>query len=86
MRERVNRIRRAVTQALNHELQSQRFDFIAAQRGMFSVLGLDSQTVLRLRSEHHVYLANDSRMNLAGLPESAVGRFASALANVIRAG
>jgi len=86
MRERVARIRHAVTQALNRELQSERFDFIAAQRGMFSVLGLDSQAVSRLRSEHHVYLANDSRMNLAGLPESAVGHFAGALAKVIHSG
>jgi aromatic-amino-acid transaminase len=86
MRERVARIRHAVTQALNRELQSERFDFIAAQRGMFSVLGLDSQAVSRLRSEHHVYLANDSRMNLAGLPESAVGQFAGALAKVIHSG
>jgi aromatic-amino-acid transaminase len=84
MRTRVRRIRAALTGALRAELQSERFDFIGSQRGMFSLLGLDSAAVLRLRAEQHIYLAGDSRMNLAGLPESAIGRFASALASVIR--
>jgi aspartate/tyrosine/aromatic aminotransferase len=43
------------------------FDFIRAQRGMFSLLGVSSQAVERLRERHHIYMLSDSRMNLAGM-------------------
>jgi aspartate/tyrosine/aromatic aminotransferase len=43
------------------------FDFIQAQRGMFSLLGVSAAVVDRLRERHHIYMTGDSRMNLAGI-------------------
>jgi len=43
------------------------FDFIRAQRGMFSLLGVSTAVVDRLREQHHIYMTGDSRMNLAGI-------------------
>jgi aspartate aminotransferase len=43
------------------------FDFIQAQHGMFSLLGVSSAVVDRLRERHHIYMTGDSRMNLAGI-------------------
>jgi aspartate aminotransferase len=43
------------------------FDFIQAQRGMFSLLGVSAAVVERLRERHHIYMTSDSRMNLAGI-------------------
>jgi aspartate aminotransferase len=43
------------------------FDFIQAQRGMFSLLGVSAAVVDRLRERHHIYMTSDSRMNLAGI-------------------
>ena len=43
------------------------FDFIGSQRGMFSLLGVAPPLVERLREKHHIYMTNDSRMNLAGI-------------------
>jgi aspartate aminotransferase len=40
------------------------FDFIEEQRGMFSLLGVSPAVVERLRDKHHIYMTNDSRMNL----------------------
>jgi aspartate/tyrosine/aromatic aminotransferase len=34
---------------------------------MFSLLGVSPDVVGRLRDEHHIYMTNDSRMNLAGI-------------------
>jgi aspartate aminotransferase len=43
------------------------FDFIQAQRGMFSLLGVSAAVVDRLRERHHIYMTSESRMNLAGI-------------------
>jgi aspartate aminotransferase len=62
------------------------FDFIQAQRGMFSLLGVSAAVVDRLRERHHIYMTSESRMNLAGImphnaayvAESIVAALASA--------
>jgi aspartate/tyrosine/aromatic aminotransferase len=84
MRERVNGLRRALADALAAELGDGRFDYVARQRGMFSIVSaLNPAAVARLSTEHHVYTAPDGRINLAGLPEAAVGRVAAAIRAVV---
>ena len=82
MRARVAAQRLKLAAALRAEFGAPRFDFIAGQRGMFSLLGLDARAVGRLASEHHVYIAGDSRINIAGLPEPQIGRLARTLRSV----
>jgi aspartate aminotransferase len=85
MRDRVNRLRRALADALAVEWGDRRFDYIARQRGMFSILGaLGPDAVARLATHAHVYTAPDGRINLAGLPEAAVGRVAAAIRDAVR--
>jgi aspartate/tyrosine/aromatic aminotransferase len=79
MRQRIATLRSRLAAALAAELGSPRFDFIAGQRGMFSLLGLEAAAVRELAGRHHVYVAPDSRVNIAGLPESQIGRLAGAL-------
>jgi aspartate aminotransferase len=79
MRQRVAAQRLRLAAALRDQFQSRRFDFIAGQRGMFSLLGLDPAAVRTLAAEHHVYIAADSRINIAGLPETQVERLARTL-------
>ena len=59
------------------------FGFIAAQRGMFSFLGITPEQVRTLRTEHHIYMTEDSRINVAGLRRENVDYFARAVAQVI---
>lgn len=66
MRSRVNTLRRQFAAALKQEFGSNRFDFIAGQNGMFSMLGLPAAAADRLKTEHHIYLAPGSRLNIAG--------------------
>jgi aromatic-amino-acid transaminase len=83
MRQRMLRLRIAFADALRRQSNSDRFDFIASHRGMFSRLGLTEAQVERLRTEHGVYMVGDSRINVAGLPEDGLDRLAKAIVSVL---
>lgn len=84
MRDRVNGLRSALAMALRDATGSDRFGFLAAQRGMFSRLGATPGEVEELRKDHAVYMVGDGRMNVAGLAMSDVPRLAEAIAKVVR--
>jgi aspartate/tyrosine/aromatic aminotransferase len=50
---------------------------------MFSLIGASPDQVARLREEHAIHLVGSGRINIAGLPEAAVDRFADALIAVL---
>ena len=83
MRLRMLRLRVAFAEALRRQSNSDRFDFVASHRGMFSRLGLTEQQVERLRAEHAVYMVGDSRINVAGLPEHGMDDLAKAIVSVL---
>ncbi|WP_027170025.1 amino acid aminotransferase [Mesorhizobium sp. WSM3224] len=83
MRLRMLRLRVAFAEALRRQSNSDRFDFVASHRGMFSRLGLTEAQVERLRSEHAVYMVGDSRINVAGLPEDGMDDLAKAIVSVL---
>jgi aspartate/tyrosine/aromatic aminotransferase len=84
MRTRLGATRRALAEALRRRSGGDRFGFIAAHRGMFSLLGLEEDQVNRLREEFAVYVVPGGRVNIAGLGERDVDRFAEALLAVWR--
>ncbi|HEY3655607.1 MAG TPA: amino acid aminotransferase [Steroidobacteraceae bacterium] len=72
MRNRINDMRVLLAKHLRAVTGNDSFDFIQAQRGMFSLLGVSRAVVDRLRDQHHIYMTADSRMNLAGImPDNA---------------
>ncbi|PRY92925.1 aromatic amino acid aminotransferase [Hasllibacter halocynthiae] len=83
MREGMLGLRRALADALRARTNSDRFDFVAGHRGMFSRLGLTPEQVRRLREEHAIYMIGDSRMNVAGLNARTVDTLAEAVAKVL---
>ncbi|OHV63823.1 aromatic amino acid aminotransferase [Mesorhizobium sp. LCM 4577] len=83
MRLRMLRLRVAFAEALRRQSNSDRFDFVASHRGMFSRLGLTEAQVERLRTEHAVYMVGDSRINVAGLPEDGMDDLAKAIVSVL---
>lgn len=83
MRLRMLRLRVALAEALRRQSNSDRFDFVASHRGMFSRLGLTEAQVERLRTEHAVYMVGDSRINVAGLPEDGMDDLAKAIVSVL---
>jgi aspartate/tyrosine/aromatic aminotransferase len=75
--------RRALAVALRAATGSDRFGFLAAHRGMFSLIGATPAQVDRLREDHGIYLVGDGRMNVAGLTPETIPRVARALAEVL---
>ena len=77
-------LRRALADALRKATNSDRFDFVASHRGMFSRLGLSPEQVEALRESHGIYMVGDSRINIAGLNAQTVPVLAAAIAGVLR--
>jgi len=76
-------LRTGLAEALRRETNSDRFDFVADHRGMFSRLGLTSDQVDQLRETHGIYMVGDSRFNVAGLPADGLDDLAKAVAGVL---
>lgn len=83
MRARMLTLRTGLADALRRQSNSDRFDFLATHRGMFSRLGLSVEQVQRLRSDHGIYMVDDSRLNIAGLPDQRLDQVASAVVSVL---
>ncbi len=83
MRETMNANRAALADALRAETGSDRFGFLGAHRGMFSLIGADPAQVDRLREDHGIYVVGDGRMNVAGLTPDTIPRVARAIADVM---
>lgn len=86
MRKRIGGLRVELVKQLAKACPERDFGFIAAQQGMFSFLGVTTPQVHALREKHHVYMTDDSRINIAGLRADNLEYFAKAVAQVVRAG
>jgi len=76
-------LRSGLANALRRETNSDRFDFVAGHRGMFSRLGLTTEQVDKLRDKYGIYMVGDSRFNVAGLPADGLDDLAKAIAAVL---
>ncbi|MDZ7909997.1 MAG: amino acid aminotransferase [Gemmobacter sp.] len=76
-------LRAQLAEELRKATNSDRFDFVARHRGMFSLLGLTEAQVARLREEFGIYMVSDSRINIAGLNVATVPILARAVAAVL---
>jgi aromatic-amino-acid transaminase len=75
-------LRKQLADELRRATNSDRFDFVADHRGMFSRLGLTEAQVATLREKHGIYMVGDSRINIAGLNTKTVPVLAAAIAQV----
>lgn len=82
MRTRMLNLRTGLAQALRLHSNSDRFDFLATQRGMFSRLPLNSEQVEWLRTERGIYIIGDGRINIAGLPDNKLEQLALDIVNI----
>lgn len=70
MRLRMTGIRHTLAEGLRTRWQS--LGAIAGQEGMFSMLPLTEAEVMRLRTEHGIYMPGSGRINIAGLKTAEV--------------
>jgi aspartate aminotransferase len=84
MRARIQGLRHEAVRQLSRAYPQRDFSYIEAQRGMFSYLGVNVDQVRELRTQHHVFMTDDSRINIAGLRNENLEYFAQAVAQVLR--
>jgi aromatic-amino-acid transaminase len=72
-------LREQLAAELRQLSNSDRFDFIAQHRGMFSRLGATPEAVEKMRVDNAIYMVGDSRLNIAGLNAKTVPLLARAI-------
>ena len=83
MRDRIRLMRAQLVAKLKEHGTTQNFDFVLAQRGMFSYSGLTQAQVERLRNEHGIYAVNSGRICVAALNSRNIDAVAKAIAQVL---
>jgi len=79
MRDRINSVRQRIAAA------EPRLAFIGRQYGMFSMLPLSREQVLKLRQDEAVYMADSGRFNVVGLSDDQIDRFIAAVVGALDA-
>ncbi|KAF7597082.1 hypothetical protein BBP40_010556 [Aspergillus hancockii] len=80
---RIRSMRRALYDALIQYGASGTWDHLIRQSGMFGFLGLSPAVVQQLKDKHHVYMAGNSRISIAGLNPSNVEYVARSIAECL---
>ncbi|MEL7447270.1 MAG: aromatic amino acid transaminase [Pseudomonadota bacterium] len=80
MRARMRRVRAMLAEA--GQVGSVDLTPLGNQNGLFSVLPVDKEQVVRLREDHGIYMAASGRINIAGLHRENIPKFVAALADV----
>ena len=83
MRVRVEELRGLLVSGLKALRPDVDYSFVQRQKGMFSLLPLNTTQIQRLRDEHHIYMPGDGRINVAGISRRNVEYVAQSLAAVI---
>ena len=80
MRTRMNQVRARLAEAG----QAGAVDLapIGGQNGLFSILPLSSEQILKLRTDHGIYMAGSGRINVAGLTMGNIDKFIADVAAV----
>ena len=72
-------LREHLAAELRQRTNSDRFDFFAQHRGMFSRIGASPEQVQEMREKNGIYMVGDSRLNIAGLNATTVPLLAEAI-------
>jgi aromatic-amino-acid transaminase len=79
MRDRINSVRQRIASA------DPRLAFIGRQYGMFSMLPLSKEQVLKLRADDAIYMADSGRFNVVGMGDKQINRFIAAVVGALDA-
>ena len=79
MRDRINSVRQRIAAT------DPRLSYIGRQFGMFSMLPLSKEQVLKLRQDEAIYMADSGRFNVVGLSDNQIDRFTAAVVGALEA-
>ena len=83
MRNRINGLRKTLSDKISAYGIERDFSFLQRQSGMFSFLGLSVEQVQRLRDDYGIYMVNSSRVNIASFNQGNMDHFIESLAAVL---
>ena len=83
MKKRIIGLREKLSLALQVETGKKKYDFIAENSGLFSILPGTPRQMEILRNDYAVYGLDDGRINLAGLSENKISYLAKSIVVVI---
>lgn len=84
MRKRIEDMRIELISALALKFGENRFGFLKNRYGLFSMLGLENDTVDHLIENYSIYLTKSGRVNLTGLNQGNIPYVVDAIVNTIR--
>ena len=80
MRERLQRMRALLSEALQQKAPQHDFSHLARATGMFCFLGITAAQVATLKRDYGVYMVDSSRINIAGITPQNVDYLATSIA------
>jgi len=80
MRERLQRMRALLSEALQQKAPQHDFSHLARATGMFCFLGISAAQVATLKRDYGVYMVDSSRINIAGITTQNVDYLATSIA------
>jgi aspartate/tyrosine/aromatic aminotransferase len=83
MRNRINGLRKTLSEKITAAGIERDFSFLQRQSGMFSFFGLSVDQVRRLRKEYSIYTVDSARVNVASFNDSNMDYFVKALKAVL---
>jgi len=83
MRNRINGLRKSLSDKIAASGISRDFSFLQRQTGMFSFLGLSVEQVQRLKKDFSIYTVNSARVNIASFNNRNIDYFVESLATVL---
>jgi aspartate aminotransferase len=83
MRNRINGLRKTLSEKITAAGIEKDFSFLQRQTGMFSFLGLSVDQVRRLREEYSIYTVDSARVNIASFNNSNIDYFIQALKTIL---
>jgi len=84
MANRVKSLRSGLREKLEQRNIDKDFSFLTEQKGMFSFLGISKEQVHQLRNDFAIYMADSSRINVAGLNTHCLDYVADAMETVLK--
>ena len=81
MRTRMRRVRERLA-AADNDVPGLNLAALGEQNGLFAMLPLTKEQIVRMREDHGVYMAGSGRINVAGLHAGNTDKFIAALADV----
>ncbi len=83
MRWRISDMRNALKQKLQERQITSDLSFLTDQKGMFSYTGFSREAVETLRQDYGIYMADDGRINVAGLSANNLDAVAVGFARIL---